>query len=267
MEGNKNSLGSERKNIYIEANIDINIGKDSDKNHQSQLHKTGLNQLIREWENAKLQNKDLKDLNKSLVKTKENLIKENNDLKKEIQIYKDEQNKKNNPKNLAVNKINLIIINRDETKEKLKEENKRLKEENKRLKEEIHEKNRKIETIEFFKNEALRQIIVINANRFLTNENPKSKQILKTLQKHNPNLYFDNEANQKEEEKSEEKKSEEEKPEEEKSEEESMRGNPVDNYISSKNNEAKNQNNNIDDLKTEDDTANLKHIDFNEQHI
>ena len=267
MEGNKNSLGSERKNIYIEVNIDINIDKDSDKSHQSQLYKIGLNQLIRDLENANLQIKDLKDLNKSLVKTKENLIKENNDLKKEIQIYKDEQNKKNNPKNLAVNKINLIIINRDETKEKLKEENKRLKEENKRLKEEIHEKNRKIETIEFFKNEALRQIIVINANRFLTNENPKSKQILKTLQKHNPNLYFDNEANQKEEEKSEEKKSEEEKPEEEKSEEESMRGNPVDNYISSKNNEAKNQNNNIDDLKTEDDTANLKHIDFNEQHI
>ena len=70
MEGNKNSLGSERKNIYIEANIDINIGKDSDKSHQSQLHKTGLNQLIRELENTKLQNKDLKDLNKSLVKTK-----------------------------------------------------------------------------------------------------------------------------------------------------------------------------------------------------
>ena len=260
MEGNKNSLGSERKNIYIEANIDINIGNDSDKSHQSQLYKIGLNQLIRDLENAKLQIKDLKDLNKSLVKTKENLIKENNDLKKEIQIYKDEQDKKNNPKNLAVNEINLIIINRDETKEKLKEENKR-------LKEEIHEKNRKIETIEFFKNEALRQIIVISANRFLRNESPESKQILKTLQKHNPNLYFDNEANQKEEEKSEEKKSEEEKPEEEKSEEESMRGNPVDNYISSKNNEAKNQNNNIDDLKTEDDTANLKHIDFNEQHI
>ena len=253
MKANKNSVGSERKNIYREANIDINIGKDSDKNHQSQLHKMGLNQLIKEFLNEKFKVKDFKDLNKSL--------------KKEIQIYKDEQNKKNNPKNLAVNEINLIIINRDETKEKLKEENKRLKEENKRLKEEIHEKNRKIETIEFFKNEALRQIIVINANRFLTNENPKSKQILKTLQKHNPNLYFDNEANQKEEEKSEEKKSEEEKPEEEKSEEESMRGNPVDNYISSKNNEAKNQNNNIDDLKTEDDTANLKHIDFNEQHI
>jgi hypothetical protein len=253
MKANKNSVGSERKNIYREANIDINIDKDSDKSPQSKLHKIALNQLIKEFLNEKFKAKDFKDLNKSL--------------KKEIQIYKDEQNKKYNQKNLPVNGINLIIINKDETIEKLKEENKRLKEENKRLKEEIHEKNRKIETIEFFKNEALRQIIVINANRFLRNESPESKKILKTLQEHNPNLYFDNEANQKEEEKSEEKKSEEEKPEEEKSEEESMRGNPVDNYISSKNNEAKNQNNNIDDLKTEDDTANLKHIDFNEQHI
>ena len=260
MEKNKNSLGSERKNIYIEANIDINIGKDSDKNHQSQLHKTGLNQLIREWENAKLQNKDLKDLNKSLVKTKENLIKENNDLKKEIQIYKDEQNKKNNPKNLAVNEINLIIINRDETKEKLKEENKR-------LKEEIDEENYKIKKLEEINNDVLRQFVAINANKRLRNGTDESKQLLENLQKLDPKLCFDDNENQKEEEKSEEEKSEEEKSEEEKSEEESMKGNSVDHYISSKNTEAKNQNNNVDDLKTEDDTANLKRIDINEQHI
>ena len=248
MKANKNSVGSERKTIYREANIDINIDKDSDKSPQSILHKIGLNQLIKELENAQFQIKDLKDLNKSL--------------KKEIQIYKDEQNKKYNQKNLPVNGINLIIINKDETIEKLKEENKRLKEENKRLKEEIDEENYKIKKLEEINNDVLRQFVAINANKRLRNGTDESKQLLENLQKLDPKLCFDDNENQKEEEKSEEEKSE-----EEKSEEESMKGNSVDHYISSKNTEAKNQNNNVDDLKTEDDTANLKRIDINEQHI
>ena len=253
MKANKNSVGSERKNIYREANIDINIDKDSDKSPQSKLYKIALNQLIRDYENEKFKVKDFKDLNKSL--------------KKEIQIYKDEQNKKYNQKNLPVNGINLIIINKDETIEKLKEENKRLKEENKRLKEEIYEENYKIKKLEEINNDILRQFVAINANKRLRNGTDESKQLLENLQKLDPKLCFDDNENQKEEEKSDEEKSEEEKSEEEKSEEESMKGNSVDHYISSKNTEAKNQNNNVDDLKTEDDTANLKRIDINEQHI
>ncbi len=246
MKANKNSVGSERKNINREANIDINIDKDSDKSPQSILHKIALNKLIRDFQNEKLQVKDLKDHNKSL--------------KKEIQIYKDEQNKKYNQKNLPVNGINLIIINKDETIEKLKEENKR-------LKEEIDEENYKIKKLEEINNDVLRQFVAINANKRLRNGTDESKQLLENLQKLDPKLCFDDNENQKEEEKSEEEKSEEEKSEEEKSEEESMKGNSVDHYISSKNTEAKNQNNNVDDLKTEDDTANLKRIDINEQHI
>ena len=253
MKANKNSVGSETKNIYREANIDINIDKDSDKSPQSKLHKIALNQLIKEFLNEKFKVKDFKDLNKSL--------------KKEIQIYKDEQNKKYNQKNLPVNGINLIIIDKDETIEKLKEENKRLKEENKRLKEEIDEENYKIKKLEEINNDVLRQFVAINANKRLRNGTDESKQLLENLQKLDPKLCFDDNENQKEEEKSEEEKSEEEKSEEEKSEEESMKGNSVDHYISSKNTEAKNQNNNVDDLKTEDDTANLKRIDINEQHI
>jgi hypothetical protein len=224
--------------------------------------------------NLKLKIKNLSDLQspnltfRGFPTLKINSIKKPNlsgkyHLNKSVKRNSISSNDKNN-KIEKLNNENQILRKKIEL---LEEENKRLKEENKRLREEIDEENYKIKKLEEINNDVLRQFVAINANKRLRNGTDESKQLLENLQKLDPKLCFDDNENQKEEEISEEEKSEEEKSEEEKSEEESMKGNSVDHYISSKNTEAKNQNNNVDDLKTEDDTANLKRIDINEQHI
>ena len=93
MEINKNRIGSKIKNIYIESNIDINCNEDSANSHQGKLDKIGLKKLIKDFEEAKLQVKDLKERIKYLVKTKDKLALENTKLKEEIQKYKYEKKK------------------------------------------------------------------------------------------------------------------------------------------------------------------------------
>lgn len=221
MESNNNSTNAKNNNTYKNCNIDINQNSSSGSIPNSESYEKV------KLENLKKENTKLKEENKEL-----NL--RNEQLEKEIQMYRDIIQNYNAEKNKEKNQA---IEQSANDKNLIKPDNK-----DERLKEIIKEKDREIDKLKFVSEEALRELMKLRLQD-LKNGDEHDQEILKNILKHNPNLRDDyvpeennSESNEYEEPK----------------EESNMKFNKIDNCIHQK----MESENNIEDMKTEDNTQN-----------
>ena len=223
MESNNNFTNAKNNNTYKNCNIDINQNSSSGSipNSESNSLKFRL-----KYEKVKLENAKLKEEKKEL-----NL--RNEQLEKEIQMYRDIIQNYNAEKNKEKNQT---IEQSANDKNLIKPDNK-----DERLKEIIKEKDREIDKLKFVSEEALRELMKLRLQD-LKNGDEHDQEILKNILKHNPNLRDDYVP----EENNSESNELDEKPEEESN----MKFNKIDNCIHQK----MESENNIEDMKTEDNT-------------
>lgn len=225
MESNNNSTNAKNNNTYKNCNIDINQNSSSGSIPNSESNSSKY-RLIQKYEKVKLENTKLQE-------EKKELILRNEQLEKEIQMYRDIIQNYNAEKNKEKNQA---IEQSANDKNLIKPDNK-----DERLKEIIKEKKREIHKLKFVNKEALRELMKLRLQD-LKNGDEHDQEILKNILKHNPNLrddYVQEENN-----------SESNESDEEPEEESNMKFNKIDNCIHQK----MESENNIEDMKTEDNT-------------
>lgn len=221
MESNNNSTNAKNNNTYKNCNIDINQNSSSGSIPNSES-----------YEKVKLENTNLKNENTKLKEEKKELNLRNEQLEKEIQMYRDIIQNYNAEKNKEKNQA---IEQSANDKNLIKPDNK-----DERLKEIIKEKDREIHKLKFVNKEALRELMKLRLQD-LKNGDEHDQEILKNILKHNPNLRDDYVPEENNSESNEYKELE---------EESNMKFNKIDGCVYQKTESE----NNIEDMKTEDNT-------------
>jgi hypothetical protein len=239
MEPNKNP---KKENSYKHCNIDINDSSSSGSNLNSESHSSifKLNLAKKKLEDALLiENANYKKENEELNYTIDQLKKENQILKDKIKKY---ESAKNNEKNQAINSSQneMNLIKKDETYVELKNKIEK-------LKALLEEKIRKIEALKTICEPTTKNIIKSNL-QYLENGDEHNQEILENILKHNPNLRDDySEGN----------KSESNESDKEPEDESISLLNEIDSCISKK----MKFDNNLEDMKTEDNTQKALKMD------